>query len=314
VLKKQLIILFGPTGVGKTDIAEKIASTIPAEIVNMDVGQLYSPLTIGTAKPDWRLSPIPHHLFDLLELPINYTVVDYRNQVLKTVTEILERGNTPIIVGGSGFYLHALFFPPVAAQVTSKPERVITEYTWDELYAIDPDRAAAIHKNDSYRIRRALAIWASTGSKPSHMKAPFEPLPFPTTLICLTRERSELYERINDRVLAMMKAGWVEEVERLCGTAWEQFLREKKLIGYNELIDYCCHDEGQLPELISIIQQRTRAYAKRQLAFWKMLSRKIEHERARAELASDLRLEQLNLTLMDLDLYIKQLSLKGINK
>src|SRR5271156_1977599 len=103
-----MLIVYGPTGVGKTDLALAIAKRIPAEIINMDVGQFYTPLSIGTAKPDWKQSPIPHHLFDIINNPINYTVNDYRTVLYTTVKEILARGNLPILVGGSGFYLHSL--------------------------------------------------------------------------------------------------------------------------------------------------------------------------------------------------------------
>src|SRR5579863_9779399 len=110
-----MLIVYGPTGVGKTDVALAIAQHIPAEIINMDMGQFYTPLSIGTAKPDWKNSPIPHHLFDIIDTPINYTVAEYRTMLYKTVQEVIGRGNLPILVGGSGFYLHSLLFPPHTA-------------------------------------------------------------------------------------------------------------------------------------------------------------------------------------------------------
>src|SRR3990172_4748508 len=103
-----MLIIYGPTGVGKTDMALAIAERMPSEIVNMDVGQFYTPLSIGTAKPAWRSSPVPHHLFDILDTPKNITVVEYRTLLLKKINEIRDRGNLPIVVGGSGFYLYSL--------------------------------------------------------------------------------------------------------------------------------------------------------------------------------------------------------------
>src|SRR5205809_276369 len=99
-----MLIIYGPTGVGKSELALTVASQMPAEIINMDVGQLYTPFSIGTAKPDWRHQTIPHHLFDAINEPKQYTVVEYRNAVFKLVSDIRERGAIPILVGGSGFY------------------------------------------------------------------------------------------------------------------------------------------------------------------------------------------------------------------
>ena len=115
-MKKKLIkqpftlIIYGPTGVGKTDLALDLAQHIPIEIINMDMGQFYTPLSIGTAKPDWKNSPVPHHLFDIINEPRNFTVSEYRILFYKKVGEIIERGNLPVVVGGSGFYLHSLLF------------------------------------------------------------------------------------------------------------------------------------------------------------------------------------------------------------
>ncbi len=106
-----ILIIYGPTGVGKTDIALAIASRIPAEIINMDVGQFYTPFSIGTAKPDWKNETAVHHLFDSIDTPRNYTVVEYRNVVQEKIKEITARGNIPILVGGSAFYLYTLLFP-----------------------------------------------------------------------------------------------------------------------------------------------------------------------------------------------------------
>ena len=107
----QAIIIYGPTAVGKTDFAEALAQRINGEIINADAAQFYTPLTIGTAKPDWRKAPVPYHLFDICDEPNNYSVAAYRADVERAVTSIASRGKIPIIVGGSGFYIHSLFFP-----------------------------------------------------------------------------------------------------------------------------------------------------------------------------------------------------------
>ncbi len=299
-----VFILFGPTGVGKSDLAQKIAQSVPAEIVNMDVGSFYTPLTIGTAKPDLQSSTVAHHLFNVLDEPKNFTVVEYRELLLKTLENIWQRGKMPIVVGGSAFYLKSIFFPPemdsaVPAFEHSGPD----DQLWDELNKIDPDRAAHIHKNDIYRIKRALDIWRATGKKPSEYAPVYKPLS-PFHLVFLTRDREQLYKRINVRVEKMLEQGLIEEVRPFVGTAWESFLQEKKLIGYNEILDYLASEQTDqdLKQAISMIQQRTRNYAKRQETFWRMLAKQLKDE-----LGDGSHFEQVNLTSADLDLYIKDL-------
>ena len=107
-----ILVISGPTAVGKSNLAERLAAMFPAELIIGDMGQCYTPFTIGTAKPDWRNSPIPHHLFDILDEPRNITVVEYYHKVQQTLTDIWQRNRLPIIVGGSSFYLASLFFPP----------------------------------------------------------------------------------------------------------------------------------------------------------------------------------------------------------
>lgn len=312
---KNILIIFGPTGVGKTDLALKVSDNIPSEIINMDMGQLYTPLSIGTAKPDWRNERVPHHLFDVLDEPRNFSVTEYRARVLPLLEDMWSRGKLPILVGGSGFYLKSLFFV-LQAESADEHESFshkTTQELWDDLYAIDPDRAQKIHTNDAYRIKRALMIWYATGKKPSLHTADFQALSDNFTLLFLTRDRAELYNRIDQRVEQMMDQGWLEEVRVLKGTPWEPFLREKKLIGYNELLDYLSRPDAssaELPAIIADIQQRTRHYAKRQGTFWRMLEKELKAALADKNKAkNNVRIEQINLTLLDVDLYIKQLSL-----
>lgn len=298
------LVLFGPTGVGKSEIALLLSHQLPAEIVNIDMGQFYTPLSIGTAKPNWRRIPIPHHLFDILDEPVNFTVIDYRKCFLETVKQIWQRNNLPIVVGGSCFYVKALFFPPrVGAKEVFKTVCPVNDADlWKQLYEVDPERALKIHPHDIYRIKRALEIWYSTGKKPSAL-IPFYNPPAPFTLICLTRDRADLYNRIDKRTEEMLDAGWIDEVRALLGTPWEQFLRTKKLIGYSEILDYL-EGKQNLPETIERIKQETRNYAKRQLTFWRMMEKQLRSE----SLAPTTTIETVNLTSTDPDLYIKQLS------
>lgn len=306
-MEKFILIIFGPTGVGKTACADHIALSQPIEIINMDMGQLYTPLNIGTAKPDWQSSSVVHHMFDVIDEPINCTVTEYRSKTTFLIQEIWQRGNLPVLVGGSGFYLRSLFFPPQAS--TSDDSNLFLPYPpdtdlWHELYLIDPDRAQVINKNDTYRIERALSIWHTTGQKPSSFVSHYEPVA-PFKIICLTRDRVDLYHRIDERVITMLKQGWIDEVKNLLDTPWEPFIMQKKIIGYDDLIVYLRSKQTQelLHQTIATIQQRTRNYAKRQMTYWRMLKKEIEHIYPKSELP----FVEVNLTTGDLDLYIKRL-------
>ncbi len=302
---KKIVFIFGPTASGKTALAEQLAAQIPAEIINMDSAQFYRPLTIGTAKSDWQQSPTQHHLFDILDKPEHLTVHAYRQLVLEKIDNIWSRKHVPILVGGSGFYLKSLLFPP-ADTATKKDKGLFdtrtTEQLWRELQSIDPKRAAEIHPNDRYRLERALAIWYATGKKPSLYKPEFNP-PAPFLLVYLNPDRQELYKRINTRVLQMIDAGLIQEVSNLRNTDWQTFLQEKGIIGYPEVLDYL---DGRytLKETITLIQKRTRNFARKQEIFWRMLKKEIQQAQQKEHWGT---IMEFDLTLSDHDLYIKQL-------
>ncbi len=315
IMEKFILIIFGPTGVGKTACADHIALSRSIEIINMDMGQLYTPLNIGTAKPDWRSSITTHHMFDVINDPINFTIAEYRSKIASLIQEIWQRDNLPVLVGGSGFYLRALFFPPQVPTISDDSNSTVSyppgTDLWHELYIIDPDRAQFINKNDIYRLERALSIWHTTGQKPSSFISRYEPVA-PFKLIYLTRDRVDLYNRIDERVLIMLKQGWLDEVKSLLDTSWEPFIMKKKIIGYDNLIDYLRGEQTQqsLQQTIAAIQQRTRNYAKRQMTYWRMLRKEIEciyHKNGMINEASILPFVEVNLTTGDLDLYIKRL-------
>lgn len=302
---RSIIIIYGPTGVGKTDCALSLAQTRGGEIINMDMGALYAPLTIGTAKPDWQSSAIPHHLFDVIDMPRQVTVAEYRELLIPILESIWKQGNVPILVGGSGFYLKSLFFPPQGAPIckSSAYENIPDDQLWNHLVHIDPDRAQSIDSHDLYRIRRALDIWYATGKKPSEYVPLFQPIA-PFELYFLMRDRRELYERINERVVQMINAGWIEEVQRLVGTEWELFLHEKKIIGYDDILLYLTTKKTELDKknMISAIQQKTRNYAKRQFTFWRSLQKDLQdalHEYTDSNLVTRSCLYEINLTHED---------------
>ena len=237
------IVIYGPTGVGKTQLAEELSPHIPLEVINADVGQFYKPFSIGTAKPDWENSKLKHHLFDILNEPCDYTVVEYRKQVMQIMQEVWKRNRIPVIVGGSGFYIRSLFFPPkgdVASKIDFIESSSSKRKLWDELKNLDPLRASKIKVNDVYRVRRAIEICKESRENVS-VASDFIPQFSPISnfiYIDVTRSREELYQLINDRTNEMLKNGWIDETRLICGSSWESFIKRKKLIGYNEILDF----------------------------------------------------------------------------
>ncbi|KKP35411.1 MAG: tRNA dimethylallyltransferase [candidate division TM6 bacterium GW2011_GWF2_32_72] len=314
-MNKTLLIISGPTGVGKSDLAEKIAAQVGGEIVNADMGQFYEPIGIGTAKPNWKESKIPHHLFDIINQPKNLTVYEYRNLLFNKLNELWEKGRLPILVGGSSFYLKSLFYPPldIPENESAFCKLEDLDVTWETLNSIDPKRAEDIESNDIYRINRALELWCKTGKKPSELEPEFD-VNFPSEFhfIYVLRDRAELYNRINLRTRQMLNEGWIQEVQNILGTSWEDFLNEKKLIGYPDIIDYLTQQKNiaNKEDLIEIISKKTRNYAKRQIIFWRMLKSKLGKDleslqKSGCYLASTL--HEVNLTTEPIEGYIEQL-------
>lgn len=276
----HFIIVSGPTAVGKTAFVEGLGSLLPMpyDIINADMGQLYTPLSIGTAKPLYRNSPLPHYLFDVIDTPSSYTAHQWREAVIALMAQSWNNKRMPVIVGGSSFYIASLFFPP---SFISTSHEIPTEWSnrsssnlWEQLHEIDPIRALSLHKNDRYRIERALIIWLQ-GKIPSSCEPTFQ-IPGTCSFYYLMREKEELHKRINERVIEMLEQGWIDEVRSL-DAAWIQFLNEKKLIGYPDIISYLQGSGAQsYKELTDSISLKTRSYAKRQVVFWRMLKKKLE--------------------------------------
>lgn len=286
---KPILIITGPTASGKTAFSESIIHNLnnKAEIINADMGQFYKPLTIGTAKPtNWQSLPFPCHLFDIVDTPTHVNAAAFCSDVSSLVDDIVQRGNTPIIVGGSLYYLRALFFPPATYVDQSndmKPEIDFDQETatlWYILNAIDQERAQAIHTNDRYRIIRALTIWQKTGRKPSSFEPKFR-MPFPnrTIIVDITPQAETLRQRIQTRTSQMFEQGWIDEVKALQETDWEPFLKEKGLIGYPELFAWLKKgaSEKTLIDVEKIITQKTYQYARKQLIFLRMFKKSLEH-------------------------------------
>ncbi len=275
----KIIAVCGPTGVGKTKISIEIAKTFDGEIINFDSQQVYKELVIGTAKPlKEERQNIPHYLFDEISLFEEMNAGKFVDLADKYVQEISERGKLPILVGGTGLYLRA--FEYGLFKVSSNPhlrkilkERALRDpdSLYQELKKLDPEYADKIHPHDLVRIIRALEVIYSTGRSFSELQREtpfFQKKRYPLLKIGLFLPRKELYDKINERVLKMVEAGWLNEVKGLYEKYGAEIFEKIKAIGYKELFKVI-KGEISLDEAIKIIQRETRHYAKRQLTWFK---------------------------------------------
>ncbi|MBM17694.1 MAG: tRNA (adenosine(37)-N6)-dimethylallyltransferase MiaA [Epsilonproteobacteria bacterium] len=273
--KKNVVIISGATATGKSSFAIKFAQQINGEIINADIGSFYKPMSIGVAKPKWQNESVPHHMFDIIDEPVLYSIAKFRKDLVSLLQDIWSRGKVPIITGGSVFYIQSFFYQQHEVVGTDvhiqnlESSSLDSKDLWNQLHKIDNQRAKVIDPQDRYRVIRALAIFHATGKKPSEFKPIFNPLSDYYFIIC-DRDRDELYQRIDRRVIEMIDEGWLDEVKKLQGSSWEQFLLRKKMIGYDDLL-LMLQDKKSLSKTIAIIQKKTRNYAKRQITFLKKM-------------------------------------------
>ncbi len=292
----SILTIVGPTAVGKTAYAIAQAQRVDGEIISVDSRQIYRGFIIGTGQPTAQeQAGAPHHLINILEPTEKITAGRYVRLVHAALAEIISRGKTPILCGGSGLYIRALRLglaprgesdPQLRQEVMDRIQTEGPEKLLAELAEVDPEYAASLHPNNIPRLARALEIWEATGEPPSKARQwqgePGETAgaleipgvgPVTFELVGLKRARDELYSRINRRVMAMMEAGWLEEVEGLlappgAGVAGGLSPEAHPMqgIGYKEL---CQVVQGTmtLDEALPIIQQRTRNFARRQLTW-----------------------------------------------
>ena len=266
---KKVIVLTGPTAVGKTDLSLKIAKHLRTEIINADASQFRKGLDIGTAKIKPEEADVPHHLLDFLDTEAEFSIRDYQILARKKISELHGRGLIPLLVGGSGLYINA------ALGITAL---MLPEGIWNsksntalrnqELHALlaahDPDAARKIHPNNRRRVLRALEV-ALSGEKISDNLTGSRLL-YDALIICLVTDRKTLYGRINSRVSIMIDNGWLDEVRGLLAKGVD--LKKVKDIGYRELAEYI-EEGGDLDAVLEDIRKKTRNYAKRQLTWFK---------------------------------------------
>lgn len=278
-MNRLSLVLFGPTASGKTDFSSEFAGMLPVEPVNADAAQFYKQLTIGTAKPDWKNQPIEHHLFDILDTPVDYSAFQYRSDCDRLTTALFDRNRIPLFTGGSGFYLKSLFFRLKQLRVSGdrirRPESVelAGKSPWEALFSVDPVRARSIHPNDLYKINRALDIRYGSGIVPSLLEPSFNPITKDAVVIFLSRDREDIARRVVLRISDMIGRGWIEEVRGL-SEEWRRFLERKRFIGYGEILALL---DGSIKKehAVELIRNRTLNYVKRQNTFWRSLKKSL---------------------------------------
>lgn len=280
-MMKPLIILTGPTAVGKTALSIRLAKAVGGEIISADSMQVYRHMDIGSAKVTRaEMDGVPHYLIDILEPTEEFNVAVFKELAAEAVREIYSHGNIPIVAGGTGFYIQALLYDIDFTQegeereIREELERLAEErgaaFLHDLLKEIDPEAAQEIHANNRKRVIRAIEFYRKTGEKISeHNKRERQKKsPYDFLYYVLTDDRKRLYERIDQRVDGMIEAGLVDEVKRLKDMGCTKDMVSMQGLGYKEILDYL-QENLSLDEAVEIIKRDTRHFAKRQITWFK---------------------------------------------
>ncbi len=280
-MEKRLIILTGPTAVGKTDLSIQLAKQVNGAIISADSMQVYKYMDIGSAKIlPAQMQGVPHYLIDEFLPDEEFNVVRFQQYAKKYMQEIYHHGQIPILTGGTGFYIQAVLYDidfsdqNADSDYRRELEELAlsrgTQYLHDLLAAVDPPSAEAIHANNQKRIIRALEYFWLTGERISeHNKRERQKqTPYRAAYFVLNDDRARLYERIDRRVDTMIADGLVEEVRRLRAMGYTKELVSMQGLGYKELFPYF-DGECTLDEAVSVMKRDTRHFAKRQLTWFR---------------------------------------------
>ena len=278
-MKPKIIVIVGPTAVGKTALSIEVAKSFNGEIIGADSIQVYKGLDIGSAKvTEQEKQGITHHLIDVVNIEDQFSAGDYVTKATQCIKDIISRGKTPIIVGGTGMYVQSLLFP---LGVTCGKDQDYRDYLDDiankegtsflhnMLKEVDPESASQIHPNHKPRIIRALEIFHLTGNKKSQMKSSQES-PYDYILIGLNTDREVLYNRINLRVDKMLESGLLKEVQNLINQGMTETNQCLQGIGYKEVYTYLTQ-QCNYEDFVEKLKQNSRNYAKRQLTWFRKM-------------------------------------------
>ncbi|WP_075719719.1 tRNA (adenosine(37)-N6)-dimethylallyltransferase MiaA [Roseburia sp. 499] len=280
-MKKPLIILTGPTAVGKTELSIELAKRVKGSIISADSMQVYRHMDIGSAKirPE-EMQGIPHYLIDTFEPDEEFHVVKFQEYAKRYLEEIYAEGRIPIIAGGTGFYIQALLYDIdfTKEQEDSAYRKELEQFAkehgahalHEKLRAVDEKAAEEIHENNVKRVIRALEFHHLSGGKISehNEKERQKESPYNFAYFVLNDERERLYQRINQRVDIMMEQGLVEEVQNLKNMGYHKKMVSMQGLGYKEILEYL-DGECTLDEAIYRIKRDTRHFAKRQLTWFR---------------------------------------------
>ena len=273
----RVLVLCGPTGVGKTEVAVELARKFKLEIISADSRQVYSWLDIGTAKPGPELRrELGIHMVDMVEPNRVYTAADFARDALAVMRRLHREGERFMVAGGSGMYLKALFEPffetpkpDPALRQRLEAESSLALHNW--LKQVDPERAAKLHPNDRQRVMRALEVYESTGKTMTELsKAAKADVEFQPVYAVVTMKREALCQALDVRFDAMMRAGLLDEVKRLKDTGFGRDTYVANAYGYAELLRHL-DGEVTLEQAVAEAKAKTRAYAKRQVTWFRSL-------------------------------------------
>lgn len=274
------VVICGPTGSGKTKLAVDLAKLLDGEIISADSIAIYKGLDIGAAKPtkEERLLAV-HHMIDVVDPKEEFSVAEYKELARKCLYDALARGKTPIICGGTGYYIDAILYDfsygncPKNESFRNECEEIIAtdglEVLYEKLKNVDPKTAETVHLNDKMRIVRALEIYQTTGTKKSDIVDEKKPI-IPFFAFSYDYEREKLYERINLRVDEMFKNGLIKEVTELLKSGVQPSAQSMQGIGYKEVVEGILLNASE-EEIKETVKRNTRRYAKRQITWFKRL-------------------------------------------
>ncbi|KOO46513.1 tRNA (adenosine(37)-N6)-dimethylallyltransferase MiaA [Priestia koreensis] len=277
--KQKLVVLIGPTAVGKTNLSISLAEALNGEIISGDSMQIYRQMDIGTAKiKREEMKGITHHLLDIKDPDEAFSVADFQTIVREKISEIASRGKVPMIVGGTGLYIQSVIYDYQFAEkeenreIKQRLEALLDEkgieYLYNKLKEVDPASAERIHINNHRRVMRALEVYEATGKPFSdNVSEQSYELLYDVTLIGLTMDRDKLYERINMRVDMMVDEGLLDEVKRLYDGGIRD-VQSIQAIGYKEIYEYL-DGHVTLEKAVEQLKQNSRRYAKRQLTWFR---------------------------------------------
>ena len=279
-MKKNVLILVGPTAVGKTATAIEISKMLNCEIISADSMQIYKDMNVGTAKPTIEEQDnIPHHLIDEVPPDEEFSVAVFQERAKQLIKDIIDRDRIPFIVGGTGLYINSIIYNmdftksesnwELRKQLEEEAKTHGNEYLHNRLKEMAPEVAERIHPNNVQRVVRAIEVHSESGesigdfSKDLTLNEDYNYI-----FMALTRDREELYERINQRVDIMIKEGLIDEVKGLLDKGYSEDLVAFKGLGYKEVIQYL-KGEYDYDEMLEILKRDTRRYAKRQLTWFR---------------------------------------------